>query len=273
MAKPLAWLLAVFYLLPLDMAKGEPAHSGRTWQKNKVDMVYIKAGQFIMGSDTGEEDERPVHTVYLDGYWIGRYEVTNGEYRAFINERGYNEPIIWNDTSINPTDKHPVIGVRWEDAVNFAKWMKERTGMPYRLPTEAEWEKAARGTDGRKYPWGNSHPDKTRANFVIEKDGYRFVAPAGSFKKGVSPYGIFDMAGNVWEWCLDWYSETYYRTSPFKNPRGPEKGAFHVARGGSWVDHPHYIRTSMRNSSFSSSYRYGFIGFRLAMEDVPPMPQ
>ena len=224
-------------------------------------LIYIPPGEFIMGSLEGEgdSDEHPQHRVYLDGYFIGKYEVTVAQFRKFCEETGYKMPEqpSWNK------DKHPVVNVTWEDAVEYCKW----AGL--RLPTEAEWEKAARGTDGRKYPWGNHEPyynGRYYANYDpgnYSEDGYKYTAPVGSYPHGASPYGCMDMAGNVWEWCYDWYDEDYYRNSPYRNPKGPSSGTSRVCRGGSWNCSAKSVRCASRSRG-SPSYGWGFLGFRPA---------
>jgi iron(II)-dependent oxidoreductase len=203
-------------------------------------MVRVPAGDFVMGSNARElglredfpGDESPIHLVYLNSFWIDKYEVTNEQYREFVKATGYQEPIFWTEPDF-AGPRQPVIGVSWDDAVTYCKWR----GMY--LPTEAQWEKAARGIDGRKYPWGNDFPDEDengigglqnlRANF---NSRHYKTFDVGSFPKGVSPYGAWDMAGNVWEWCADWYVKDYYKVSPPENPRGPYTGATRVVRGG-----------------------------------------
>jgi hypothetical protein len=192
------------------------------------EMVRIPEGEFWMGSDDGEVDEKPRRRVDLNPFSIDKYEVTNTQWEKFMSATGR---VSYLDAS-NPrfpkfsAPGQPVVGVSWHDAEAYCKWGRKR------LPTEAEWEKAARGADGRKYPWGDGEPDKTKANFLATGLGKTDVV--GSYPAGVSPYGVYDMAGNVWEWVSDWYQERYYQTAPAKNPKGPSNGKFRVLRGGSW---------------------------------------
>lgn len=166
-------------------------------------------------------------------------------------------------SSCSPGDSRPVVGVSWEDAAAYCKWLSGKLGVQFKLPTEAQWEKAARGTDGRKYPWGNTEPDKTLANFGYEVDK---TTPVGSYPKGASPYGLLDMAGNVREWCRDWYRKRYYKSAPDKNPTGPKSGSSRVYRSGSWGDGASDLRCAYRYSS-EPSYRSDALGFRLCQDD------
>ena len=205
------------------------------------DMVLIPEGWFIMGSNDGDEDERPVHKVHLDAFWIDKYEVTNTQFKKFRSG--------WRSHSDNAD--HPVVNVSWYDARDYCKWAGKR------LPTEAEWEKAARGTDEKTYPWGEGI-SSTKANY-----GSGETTPVGSYPAGVSPYGAYDMAGNVWEWVNDWYDEDYYQSSPSHNPRGPSYGDTRVLRGGSWFNFTNYLRAAIRSFD-NPSYTNFLIGFRCA---------
>lgn len=239
-----------------------------------ISMIYIPRGEFTMGipwESGGAEDESPQHKVMLDGYWISKYEITFDQYDQFCQETGRNKPIDYG----RGRKKRPIIGISWKDCQAFCQWLSRKTGLYFRLPTEAEWEKAARGTDARKYPWGNDNPEGNYANFADMKflkkylqlnppknnkerkqktgwidpsidDGYAFTAPVGSFPKGASPYGVMDMAGNVWEWVLDWYDGDYYQRSPVNNPQQTASGRYHVSRGGGWDCHPWLLRTTSR---------------------------
>ncbi len=205
------------------------------------------------------EDEKPLHRPWLDGYAIDRHEVTTAQYAAFLAVDDRPRPWQWESVDLGLHGDRPVVGVSWFDADAFCRWKGKR------LPTEAEWEKAARGTDGRLYPWGNQVPTKELANFAL---GARFsyslvLLPVQSFESGKSPYGLHHMAGNVYEWVLDWYATAYYETSPAKNPKGPEQGQFKVLRGGSWSDLPKYLLTYSR-FKLPPETKNSYTGFRCA---------
>ena len=230
--------------------------------------LYVPAGPFMMGSENGGNDEKPVHSVYLDAYWIDETEVTNSMYARCEESGACRVPFqSYSRTRSsyygNPAyDDYPVIEVRWEDANNYCTWAGRR------LPTEAEWEKAARGTDGRTYPWGEEI-DCTRANY-----GFGLThcvgdtSAVGSYPLGASPYGALDMAGNVGERVADWYLSSYYQISPAENPQGPTTGLYRVLRGGSF-DYPDFGARSTNRNHTSYSYYYHDIGFRCAADDNP----
>ena len=245
-------------------------------------MVLIPAGEFQMGSSDseGDEDELPVHTVYLDAFYMDIYEVTVGQYREFVQATGY-EPLGDWDSNLSPTDWHPVVGVSWYDAMAYATWAGKR------LPTEAEWEKAARGgLEGKKYPWGDTPPDGTQCNFADMNvaqlewanldvdDGYAQAAPVGSYPP--NEYGLYDMGGNVREWCLDAWNADFYANSPRQNPFVGESienvvsnfeviRTERVTRGGSWWTPPDFLRVAFRNEN-NPSGAYINDGFRCVMD-------
>jgi len=218
-----------------------------------AEMVSIPAGEFWMGSEDADAsfDEKLRRRVYLDAFQIDKFEVTNALYRKFMEATNRESPQYWYDSKWNGLQQ-PVVGVSWDDAWAYCSWAGKR------LPTEAEWEKAARGTDGRKYPWGEQW-DSSRANSSETKIG-KTVA-VGSYSGGVSPYGVHDVAGNVWEWVEDWYDEGLYQHSPDHNPKGSESGQQRVVRGGSWYLNARYSRTSGR-LKYLPSARFFTIGFR-----------
>jgi formylglycine-generating enzyme required for sulfatase activity len=240
--------------------------------KDRMTLVYVPAGQFTMGSANFRADEQPVHSVYLDSYWIDQTEVTNEMYALCVSAGSCNEPL--NKTSQYMSDyygnsafeNHPVIWVDWNKAKTYCEWAGRR------LPTESEWEKAARGTDGRTYPWGEESPIGPGLYLLNYSHTSGDTEAVGGYPDGASPYGALDMAGNVWEWVNDWYSETYYTNSPTSNPPGPDSGQYHVLRGGSWkLGYPmnyHLVRSAYRNWDNPSNSFYT-IGFRCAMDATP----
>ena len=212
--------------------------------KDGASMVLVPAGRFTMGSNHGNDDEKPQHEVELDAFYMDKYEVTTSGYGRFLESSQREAPRYWETGGVFSTatskayGDRPVVGVIWDDAQAYCEQYGKR------LPTEAEWEKAARGTDGRTYPWGNDPPTSRHANF---DKGYNFksygvLTAVGSLTAGKSPYGAYDMAGNVWEWVADWYDKSYYNNSPRKNPRGPSNGEYRVVRGGSWNDEAGNLR-------------------------------
>ncbi|MBW1972525.1 MAG: SUMF1/EgtB/PvdO family nonheme iron enzyme, partial [Deltaproteobacteria bacterium] len=229
-------------------------------------MVKIPAGEFLMGSNSGLKDELPVHKVMVDKFFIDKYEVTNQDFCKFLNAKGNQKKggVYWINLDINDRiiykkgkfipkkgyENHPVVAVSWYGAKAYATWAGKR------LPTEAEWEKAARGgMIGKRFPWGDNI-DKGKANYLSDD-----TSPVGSYPP--NGYGLYDMAGNVWEWCNDWYQSDYYKHSPYKNPQGPNSGTFKVMRGGSWGGGKEFITVSRRGWSFPETTNIG-IGFRCA---------
>jgi formylglycine-generating enzyme len=227
-----------------------------------VPMVTIPAGEFLMGNPEGKgrEDERPQRSVYLDEFAIDQVEVTNERYMAFVKSIGHRTPPNPYGTgplqSIKGIEQLPVVQTTWYDAKAYCSWAKKR------LPTEAEWEKAARGTDGRLYPWGNDPPTAKRANIDREWEDERTLHAVGSLPDGDSPYGVKDMAGNVREWVSDWYDVDYYQHAPNWNPQGPDKkGVVRSIRGGSWHSPASDITTSARGRGGFALQTHG-TGFR-----------
>ena len=235
--------------------------------KDEAPMVVVPAGEFMMGSPAGEggddPNEQPEHLVALDEYYIDQYEVTVEQYARFLNTTGRTPPRYWEQGNIPQHGQKPVVGIHWEDAYRYCEWVGKR------LPTEAEWEKAARGTDKRPYPWGTAKPDSSLANFG-ESESEQFyedrLTPVGTYESGKSPYGAYDMAGNVWEWVADWYSEEYYQESPKKNPQGPSDGDRRVLRGGSWDNGARNIRSANRSRKGFPTRRQETFGVRCAKD-------
>lgn len=284
--------------VPVTDANGETA-PGASRLIEGIGFVYVPAGEFTMGSDSAEidfaleicnqfrdndcqrdwfADETPQHQVYLDGYWVMKTEVTNAHFRAFVDGEGYTtqrywssegwnwrsdnsitQPRYWTKNDFNGAQQ-PVVGVSWYEAVAYANWLSEKTGLSLRLPTEAEWEKAARGTDGRIYPWGNEW-SASLVNSGVSGDGYELTAPVGSYPAGASPYGAYDMAGNVWEWTQTQWSYSYpYTSNDGREADGGIGGR--VLRGGSFIGSRNYVRCAYRFGD-SPGDRGRHLGFRL----------
>ena len=237
--------------------------------KDGAPMALIPAGEFQMGSNDGTYDERPVHTVYLDAFYMDKYEVTNALYKKFMDATGHKAPAdwCWNDNKYNAPDQ-PVVGVTWDDAVAYAEFYGKR------LPTEAEWEKAARGgLVGKKFPWGDADLDGSQCNSADRNynsswsdvdDSHQYTAPVGSYTP--NGYGLYDMAGNIYEWCSDWYSEDYYSVSPQRNPTGPGSGTARVTRDGLWFIGISGVRVADRfNNNPTNMNNYN--GFRCVSQD------
>jgi len=225
--------------------------------KNVAPMVLVPAGDFTMGSNEGDDHEKPEHKVFLNAYYIDVHEVTVEQYAKFLEFTSIFPPGKWTTMDEPPHQKRPVVNVDWADANNYCKWAGKR------LPTEAEWEKAARGTDGRIYPWGNDPPNQLRANYGKDKwDNHNALVPVGQLKDGKSPYGVYDLAGNVWEWVSDWYDPEYYSTSPSRNPLGPKIGKYKVMRGGSWDLAAENLRSSRRDFNIPATTDYDSPAFR-----------
>jgi formylglycine-generating enzyme required for sulfatase activity len=224
-----------------------------------VMMILVPEGNFIMGSNNGDADERPIHPVYLDAFYIDKFEVTNARYQDCVKAGDCKQPVQADSFTRSSYygnsqyDNYPVVYVDWTMANAYCAW---RDGS---LPTEAQWEKAARGSDERTYPWGRGN-DCQKANYQGCINGTNEV---GSYQNGKSPYGVYDMAGNVWEWVADWYSEAYYKNSPPSDPRGIDQGRARVLRGGSWNRDPYNIRTSNR-VNYAPTYNNFDAGFRCA---------
>lgn len=236
--------------------------------KDGAPMVLIPAGEFMMGSPDGEgrEGEHPLHRVFLDNYYLDVFEVTVARYAKFLQATGRSVPMYWDEVKMGIHRNMPVVGVNWHDAEAYCYWAGKR------LPSEAEWEKAARGTDGREYPWGNGGPTSKLSNSGRQSDpeggAYgKMLSQVDSHVKGKSPYGLYHMAGNVSEWVSDWYDEDYYAKSASTNPKGPTEGTDKVSRGGEWFSLPDLVRSAFRSHG-SPSERYDFIGFRCA-QDIP----
>ena len=228
------------------------------WEKDGSEMALIPAGSFEMGDhfDEGNDRELPIHEVELDAFYMDAYQVTVGQFKQFIEDSGYDYDDWDYVAEYSPGDGFPMVYVSWNDATAYARWAGRR------LPTEAEWEYAARGgLAGKRYP-GGDHVSHDDANYdgIGGEDKWSECAPVGSFE--ANEYGLYDMAGNVWEWCQDWYGEDYYSNSPAKNPPGPGTGSYRVLRGGSWASTVDNLRVAYRRNHGSPAGRYANYGFR-----------
>jgi formylglycine-generating enzyme required for sulfatase activity len=261
-----------------DLFNGKPMpDSGEELKEadfgDRIIMVYIPPGKFEMVSNDFDR-KKLTHEVYLDGYRIGKYEVTIKQYMKFVNETKSHYP-EWREEGskyhiktggddyykkLVSNENSPILGISWKDAGAYCEWLSKKTGLNFNLPTEAQWEKAARGNDSRQYPWGDRRPDPILANFG---DNIGKTTPVGSYPEGASPYGLLDMAGNVWEWCSDWYGpyNTYYQ----KNPTGPVSGTMRVVRGGSWYSDAGRLRCAVRDG-VDPFGRSCYVGFRLCQD-------
>jgi len=228
-------------------------------------MILVPEGPFVMGSDDGNFDEMPRREVHVDSFYIDEYLVTNQDYKIFVEEAGHRAPLLdlpwskkydWsNGTFPKGTGNWPVVIVDWHDAMAYCEWAGKR------LPTEAEWEKAARGSDRRIWPWGNDWDPKRLAC-----SGVGHPQPVGTYPDGKSPFGCFDMAGNVWEWTSDWYNNRYYGIAPSRNPKGPDSGEERVLKGGAWIHSGFSVRCAMRFHK-PPEYCDNYIGFRCAKSE------
>jgi formylglycine-generating enzyme required for sulfatase activity len=243
----------------------------RTASYIEPELIRIPASYFWMGSDESDTDakdrswEKPRHRVYVSEFWIARYPVTNEEYRLFLRANPlHKEPSGWQGRNY-PAGKanHPVVYVTWQDAADYCRWLSGVTVTHYALPTEAQWEKAARGIESRKYPWGNEW-DARRCN--ASEGEKRGTTPVGAYSPaGDSPYGVADMVGNVWEWCADWWSADEYKRRAgreVRDPIGPQKGDYHALRGGAWDSTRRFARCAARGR-YEPDARDDFIGFRV----------
>ena len=221
-------------------------------------LVPIPEGWFWMGSNTGQDNERPRHRVWVDPFRLAAYQVTNREYQQFLRATVIPAPPLWGDPNFNHPEQ-PVVAVSWFDAMKYCEWLSAATSRHYRLPTEAEWERAARGnSEGKLFPWGDAPPES------LPDYKTRWISgpePVGCYTPNA--FGLYDISENVHEWCSDWYQADYYAVSPERNPRGPETGERRSSRGGSWRHHIKVTRCAAR-SSIPPEFHYADYGFRLA---------
>ncbi len=232
-------------------------------------LIRIPAGWFLMGCDSGQDNEKPAHRVWVDEFLLAAQQVTNAEYGEFLRETKTLPPPFWSDPAFNGPEQ-PVVGVSWHDAVRYCEWLSEAVGQTtpgtkFRLPTEAEWERAARGgRDGVLYPWGDE-PPQSLAGYAERCAGYWKTGPEPVGRAEANAYGLYNMCDNVHEWCSDWYAPEYYAVSPERNPRGPATGDRRASRGGSWRHHVKMSRCAAR-SSIPPEFKYADYGFRVACD-------
>lgn len=224
------------------------------------ELIAIPEGWFLMGSDSGQDCERPIHRVWIDAFLLVATQVTNAEYERFVNATGYASPPFWHDQDFNHPEQ-PVTGVSWFDADRYCQWLALQTGRAYRLPSEAEWERAARGhLEQKHFAWGDEPPQSLPDYTTRWQTGPEPVA-----RYAPNSFGLFDICDNVHEWCGDWYDPKYYSVSPERNPRGPDKGQRKASRGGSWRHQVKVARCSAR-SSIPPEFHYADYGFPVACD-------
>jgi len=266
--KRFVWVIPLaLQLVFLAFAIGAESEPKEIIGKDGGPMVRVPEGIFPMGvpkaARDGGVDERPNHDVFVDNFYIDKYEVTNGRYLPFITETGHRAPQhprdpskgLWQGNTMPESIVDlPVINVDWYDADSYCKWAGKR------LPTEAEWEKAAKGQNDWRFPWGNVEPTDRHLNYNQVWRGEATLVPVGIYEAGKSPYGAYDMAGNVWEWVADWYDPQYYSKSPARNPKGPETGTHKVLRSSGWqVETPQVrIFTRIRMDPLGRNHSTGF---------------
>ncbi len=235
------------------------AHSSSSWFPALAPkFVHVPAGWFQMGSDAGQEVERPVHRVWVDAFALAETQVTVAEYAIFLQESGKSAPPFWSDPNFNRPEQ-PVVAVSWFEAAAYCDWLSQKIGSRCRLPSEAEWERAARGgLEGRLFPWGDEPPQARPGYAERWKNG-----PEAVRQSQPNAYGLFEMCENVHEWCRDWFQPDYYRVSPERDPTGPVEGERKASRGGSWRHHIKIARCATR-SSIPPAFQYADYGFRVA---------
>jgi formylglycine-generating enzyme len=223
-------------------------------------LVRIPEGWFWMGSDSGQDNERPVHRVWVDGFLLASRQVTNSDYSSFLLCTSVTPPPFWHDPEFNHPDQ-PVVAVSWYDASRYCEWLSSNVAVRYRLPTEAEWERAARGgMENALFPWGDAPPQS-----LPEYENRWRKGPERVAQYAANAFGLYDICENVHEWCSDWYQADYYVASPERNPVGPQEGGRKSSRGGSWRHHVKVSRCAAR-SSIPAEFRYADYGFRVACD-------
>jgi sulfatase modifying factor 1 len=244
--------------MPKARPQFEPHEPGTISPIGEPAMAMIPEGWFAMGFENGRDDEKPEHRVWIDRFELGIYQVTRAEYAQFLRETRRDSPPFWDDHNFQEP-RQPVVGPSWFDAAAFCEWLSAISGRKYRLPTEAEWESAARGgVERQPYSWGNTPPEDLPDYASRWRTGPEIV---GLYAP--NPYGLFNMGDNVHEWCADWYDANYYGRSPERNPKGPERGSRRASRGGAWRHHIKVSRCAAR-SSIPPEFKYADYGFRVA---------
>ncbi len=276
-----AWTISIVFglllgVMPFNNLATTLAADGQPHEiigKDRAPMIVIPEGPFPMGvpkaARDGGVDERPNHEVFVNTFYIDKFEVTNGRYLRFVTKTGHRTPQhpsdpskgIWKGNVMpeSVTDL-PVINVDWNDARAYCAWAEKR------LPTEAEWEKAAKGPNDWRFPWGNIEPTQEHANFNQTWRGEATLVQVGIYEKGKSPYGVYDVAGNVWEWVDDWYDAQYYQKSPSRNPQGPKTGTYKTIRSSGWQGETPQVRIFTRIKSLPTD-RNNSTGFRCAADE------
>jgi sulfatase modifying factor 1 len=221
-------------------------------------MRPIPEGWFLMGCDAGRDDEKPEHRAWVDAFELAAFQTMNAEYARFLKKTNHTPPMLWNDSNFDQPEQ-PVVAVSWFDAAAYCDWLSRTTGKNFRLPTEAEWERAARGgAEGETFPWGECAPEELPNYANRWKSG-----PEAVGLYAPNAYGLYNVGDNAHEWCADWYDPAYYAVSPERNPRGPLAGSRRASRGGSWRHHIKVTRTAAR-SSIPPEFKYADYGFRVA---------
>jgi formylglycine-generating enzyme required for sulfatase activity len=258
-------------------AMGQPSPAGRDGSTPAQDIaeprcVLIPSGYFLMGSAAGRDEERPPHRVWVAAFEMAALQVRNCDYAAFMRASNHRPPKHWRDPEFNHPEQ-PVVAVSWTDAFEYCRWLSASTGRAYRLPTEAEWERAARGgREGLAFPWGDEPPaecSEYRERWGRAESDIRGPLPVGRGR--ANPYGLYDVSENVHEWCADWFSRDYYAVSPERNPAGPAAGERRASRGGSWRHQIKVSRCAAR-SSIPPAFEYADYGFRVVRDLAPAVP-
>jgi formylglycine-generating enzyme len=246
--------------MPAPESKAAASQSLAAGEFHAPAMARIPEGWFLMGSEGGQDNERPVHRVWVDPFDLAACQVSNADYSRFLEATKRRKPLHWEDPAFSHLQQ-PVVAVSWLDAAAYCEWLSRVTGEHYRLPTEAEWERAARGgLEGKLYPWGDEPPESLPDYAARWKTGPEPVA-----RYTPNAFGLYNIGDNVHEWCADWYSPSYYAVSPERNPQGPAEGSRRASRGGSWR---HYIKVSRcaARSSIPPEFQYADYGFRVARD-------